>query len=121
MLAALLQYPHDEVAVETLRLLARRRSFHALPAMFELYRMYPDSGAMDTEFIVKEHGMSADGRRKWLALFGHPVKQRSRPAVVKALQEASEQITGKPMGAPRALGEYLARADVKAKLEKPQG
>jgi hypothetical protein len=116
-LAAFLQNPYDELVVETLGLLGRRRSFHALPAMLELYRMYPDPAAMDTGFIVQEHGMSADGRKKWLALFGHPMKQRSRPAVVKALREALERITGKKMEAPRLLGEYLSRKDVQAKLE----
>ena len=116
-LAALLQSPCDEVVVEMLRLLGRRRAFHALPAMFEFYRMYPDASAMDTDFIVKEHGMSATGRKRWLALFGHPMKQRARPTVVKALQESLEQITGKPMDVPRKLNEYLLRADVKAKLE----
>jgi hypothetical protein len=116
-LAALLQDPCDEVVVETLGLLGRRRSFQALPAMYELYRMYPEPGAMDTGFIVKEHGMSADGRKKWLALFGHPMKQRARPAVVKALQEALERMTGKKVESPRLLGEYLARKDVQAKLE----
>jgi hypothetical protein len=118
-LAALLQNPCDDVVIETLRLLGRRRAFHALPAMLDLYRMYPEPGAMDTGFIVKDDGQSAAGRKKWLALFGHPMKQRARPSVVKVLKETVEQITGKPMEAPRALGEYLARADVKAKLERP--
>jgi hypothetical protein len=101
---AFLQNPHDDLVVETLGLLGRYRSYHALPAMLELYRMYPTPDSVRTDI---------DGERR-LALFGHPLKQRARPAVVAALKRSLAEITGQAFETPAALEEYLAAADVRA-------
>jgi hypothetical protein len=114
--AVFLQDPYDDLVVETLRFLAHHRDVRALPAMLLLHRMYPSPTAMETDFIVKEHGMSAEGRQEWLVLFGHPWKSRTRPDVVAALREAVERITGERLETPRALEQYLERPEVKARL-----
>ena len=50
-------------------------------------------------------------------MFGHPGKQRGRPKVHAALMAALKAITGADFASPDALGTYLKRKDVQARIK----
>jgi HEAT repeat protein len=115
-LSVFLQSPHDGLVVGVLGAFGRWRAWHALPAMLELYRMYPSPSRWETGSVVDRGGTNATAKAAWNAKFGHPNKQRPRPEVVKALTEALAAITGETFKAPADLAEYLRRPDVEANM-----
>jgi len=116
-LTPFLQDPHDDLAVVVLQRLGAWKAWHALPQMHFLYRMYPSAELWETGAVNQAGGTPASAKAAWMKLFGHPGKQRGRPKVHAALMAALKAITGEDFASPDALGKYIRRKDVKARIK----
>jgi HEAT repeat protein len=117
-LCTLLQSPHDGLVIGMFGTLGRWKAWAALPAILDLYRMYPSPSRWETGSVVDRSGTNATAKATWMTKFGHPNKQRPRPEVVQALVASLEAITGDRFKAPEDLEEYLKRPDVKAAMAR---
>ncbi|MFM8979036.1 MAG: hypothetical protein ACKOSS_01015 [Planctomycetia bacterium] len=104
-----LHHPRDATVVEALRLLGRWKVREALPTLLHLYRCYPTPASWETGGVVDIVGDNATAKRTWQMVFGHPDKQRARPQVVAALEQALQDITGEAFRAPEDLEAWLKR------------
>lgn len=109
-LTPFLQDPNDELVIKTLELLARWKAVFALPAVLELYRMYPSEYRWETGAVVDVGGTDATAKARWMVRFGHPDKQRARPAVWAAIQRMLEAVTHRTFAGPESLALYLVEA-----------
>ena len=66
-----------------------------LPDLLDLYRMYPAADRWSTEAVEHSGGTAATAKKEWLVRFGHPLKQRARPALFASLKRTLEQLTGR--------------------------
>jgi hypothetical protein len=103
----LLQDPADEVVIGALSLLARTGAQAALPAVLELWRMYPNEATWETGAVVDLAGTDASAKATWMVRFGHPDKQRARPEVVRAVRAAVERLAGRPIEGPEGLEAHV--------------
>jgi hypothetical protein len=111
-LLVFLQDPHDGLVVETLHLLAQWRVEDALPAILELYRLYPGPRRWDTSHVLARAGSNGKAKSRWMVTVGHPDKQRHRPKVVEAIRACLQSIAGCSFDTPEALERHL-RGDKK--------
>jgi hypothetical protein len=119
-LSGFLQSFDDALVAAVLGAFARWKAWHALPAMLDLYRMYPSPNRWETGSVVHRDGTNATAKRAWMAKFGHPNKQRPRPELVNALVGALEAITGEKFKTPDDLAAFLDRPDVQANIAKSE-
>jgi hypothetical protein len=111
-LTPFLQDASDVLVVETLRTLAAWDAWQALPAVLDLYRMYPTERSWSSDEHVHSRSPSK-AQVAWLAKFGHPDKRRPRPEVVEALRDMLRSVTGETFESPAALAAYLERIDTR--------
>jgi hypothetical protein len=104
-----LQDAHDDLVVCVLEALGRARRADALPAILELYRMYPTAASWETGSVVDRAGTNATAKASWMVRFGHPGKQRARPRVHEAVGTALAAITGSAQDSPEALAAWMAK------------
>jgi hypothetical protein len=112
-----LQDPDDELVTATLATLARWKEWSALPAVLELYRMYPTEYQWETGAVVDLGGTNATAKATWMVRFGHPDKQRARPDVARGLRAYLEVVTGRSFDTPAKLAVYISDSDVRRKIE----
>jgi hypothetical protein len=118
-LVPLLDSGNDDLVREVLRVLAKRRAYHTLPALLLLYECYPDDrqwrhGAIDP---MESHDVDV----RWLTKFGDPDRMRVRPEVVEELRRTIIAITGVECATPAELRRLLRRSDVKERMRRTKG
>lgn len=114
----LLQDPNDDLVVATLCGLAAGTCMEALPAILELYRMYPLPNTWETGAVTDLSGTNASAKAKWMVRFGHPDKHKARPKVVQAIGKALTALTGRSFDSPEALQEWMGRPSGKPSRAK---
>ncbi len=108
-LSPLLQSSDDYVVVSALVLITAAKDERALPELAALYHQYPAANRYETGGVTDLSGDNASAKAKWMVRFGHPNKQRARPAVHAALIDAIRAITGKDFASPQGLDAWLKK------------
>lgn len=120
-LGPLLQSASDDLVVAVLAWMARNRIAAALPAVLDLFRMYPTAASWETGAVVDLGGTNASAKAKWMARFGHPDKQRARPDVHRAIHAFLESVTGRAFETPAALAAWLDSAGSRTGAARARG
>jgi hypothetical protein len=107
VLRPLSQSAYDDLAVAALDTAARWKDHEALPDVLRLFRMYPKENRWETGSVVHAGGTNASAQAEWNRWFGHPLKQRPRPEVHRAVLRTAEAIAGRRFETPEALAEYI--------------
>lgn len=98
-----LQSPHDELVTEALAAITAWKLTEALPDVSFLFRMYPRENRWETGAIVHLGGTNASAKAEWMRYFGHPLKQKARPAVYRSLLSTLEALLGRKVTQPADL------------------
>jgi hypothetical protein len=107
LLLPFVQTADDGLVVEVLTQLRRYPADAVLPALLELFRMYPTPYTWETGAVVDLAGTNATAKAKWMLRFGHPDKQRARPQVVEALIATIEAVSGRRCETPEETAALL--------------
>jgi hypothetical protein len=114
-----LQSAEDDLVVVTLEAIARYEMWPALPAILDLFKMYPRDNRWETGAAhdFSGTGTTLSAKLLWMLYFGHPKKRIPRPRVVQALKDAVKELSGVEVEDPADLSAMLRRKDIREKVE----
>ncbi len=117
-----LQDGNDDLVAEVLGQIGRWKEWRALPALLDLFEMYPEENHFETGSVTVDTGASGNednqrAKRKYMAKYGDPDKRRPRPVLFRALKKALKDITGQDFEKPKDLRDFLKRPEVKKKVD----
>lgn len=107
LLRPFVQHPCDDLVVLTLKV-AREWDVRDLTSdLVQLLRMYPTNASWETGAVTHISGTNASARDAWMRLYGHPDKQRARPAVYAAVTETLSAWAERKIASPADADAWL--------------
>jgi len=103
-----LQSPYDVLAVAAVDAAQAWDARQVLDELSLLLRMYPRENRWETGAVTHIGGTNASAKATWMALFGHPLKQRARPAVHRAIVACVSAWAGKTISDPETCDAWIA-------------
>ena len=121
-LAEFLPDGNDDLVVLAIETFGAWKEWSVLPAMAELFRMYPDEENFERGDVAVDTGASGDvdqaaAKRLFSAKYGDPDRLRGRPRVNVALRKALKAITGREFKTPVELREFLRQPEIRKKVK----
>lgn len=108
LLAPFLQSPYDELAVAAVATAQAWEARDVAPDLALLLRMYPRDNRWETGAVTHIGGTNASAKSAWMTLFGHPLKQRARPEVYRAVVACVSAWAGTTVADPESCDAWLA-------------
>jgi hypothetical protein len=109
LLLPFLQSPYDELAVAAVEAAQSWEARELACELAVLLRMYPRAHRWETGAVTHLGGTNASAKAEWMRLFGHPLKQRARPAVHRAVVACASAWAGSKVADARALEAWIAK------------
>lgn len=107
LLRPFLQSPHDRLAEATLTVMEAWKLDDLARELLDLFHMYPRSNRWETGAVVHISGTNASAKAAWMTLFGHPLKQRARPAVYARIVSCASSFAGAKVETPEDFQAWL--------------
>jgi hypothetical protein len=108
VLRPLLQSPFDDLAVAAVEAAQAWDARGVADELALLLRMYPRENRWETGAVTHLNGTNASAKAAWMALFGHPMKQRPRPELYRALLACASAWAGREMTDSASCANWLA-------------
>lgn len=109
-----LQSPYDDVAVQALAMVGAWKVADNARDVAQLFRMYPAENRWETGSVVHSKGTNASAQAAWAGMYGHPLKQRARPEVFRAMMGCIESLTGAKCATPEEFEKRMRDASPRA-------
>lgn len=107
LLGPFVQHPFDDLVVVTLRAAREWDVQDIAKDVVMLLRMYPTVASWETGAVTHISGTNASAQAAWMRLYGHPDKQRARPAVYRAVTETLTAWAGREIKTPQDADAWL--------------
>lgn len=107
LLRPFVQHPCDDLVVLTLQLARDWDVRELTPDLVQLLRMYPTNASWETGAVTHISGTNASAQAAWMRLYGHPDKQRARPAVYDAVTETLSAWAERKIASPADADAWL--------------
>lgn len=109
LLLPFLQSPYDELAVAAVDAAQSWDTRELACELTVLLRMYPRAHRWETGAVTHLGGTTASAKAEWMRLFGHPLKQRARPALHRAVVACASAWAGTKITDAKTFEAWIAR------------
>jgi hypothetical protein len=109
VLRPFLQSPYDHLAETTLTVVETWKLDDLVRELLDLFRMYPRANRWETGAVVQIGGTNASSKAAWMSLFGHPLKQRTRPTVYAKIVTCASALAGTTVRTPEEFEAWTRR------------